>query len=134
MSTKLERRIKLTAQKKGWAGGEVRLLDIRAGDTVEVLAGRDRGKRGVVERTLPSEQRLVVRGVNIHVRHTRAGMKQNQAQGGKVDFFAPMAYSNVMLVCSRCDKRTRIHRERDDKGVSHIVCGHCGERHERTAV
>jgi large subunit ribosomal protein L24 len=106
------------------------VLDIRSGDTVEVITGKDRGKRGVVRRTMPDEQRIVVEGVARQKRHTKAGVK-GAAQGGIVDFSAPIAYSNVQLVCNRCDRRTRIAREGEHDGAAHITCKHCGERYER---
>ena len=129
----LERRIKMERVHHGWSHGRVRAVDIRAGDTIVVIAGKDRGKRGVVERTIPDQQRIVVRGVNILKRHTRAGVKGN-LQGGVVDFDAPIAYSNVMLICNRCDRPTRISRTVSDTGESFIVCKKCGERYERTRV
>lgn len=127
-----ERRRRMELTRQGWSHGQARPLDLRAGDTVVVIAGKDRGKRGVVERTLPGEQRIVVRGVNVLKRHTRAGVRGN-IQGGIVDFNAPIAYSNVMLVCNRCDQPTRIAHTVVD-GRSGIVCRKCGERYERGSV
>ena len=74
MSAKTERKQRAALRREGWSGGRVRQLDIRQGDTVEVIAGKDKGKRGVVERALPDQQRIAVRGVNILKRHTRAGV------------------------------------------------------------
>lgn len=130
MSKTPEQKRRVALKHEGWSGGRTRLLDIRSGDTVKVIAGKDRGKRGTVQRTLVDRQRIVVDGVNILKRHTKAGVRGNQ-QGGIVDFPAPIAYSNVQLVCNRCDKPTRISREQDDKGLFHIVCKNCGERYER---
>ena len=128
-----ERRRRMNLLHHGWAGGHERPLDIRAGDTVVVLAGKDKDKRGVVERTIPEDQRIVVGGVNILKRHTRAGVRGNM-QGGVIDFSAPIAYSNVMLVCNRCDKPTRISRALQLDGTYAIVCKKCGEIYERTSV
>jgi len=129
--TKSERRRVVGLQHEGWYRGRVRPLDIRSGDTVEVIAGKDKGKRGVVQRALPEQQRIAVRGVNLLKRHTRSGVKGN-IQGGIVDFDGPIPYSNVMLVCNRCDKPTRISHGVDENGVRHIVCKKCGERYERS--
>ena len=118
---------------EGWAVGRIRPLDIRKGDNVEVLSGKDKGKRGVVERVLPEQQRIAVRGVNLMKRHTRSGVKGN-IQGGIVDFDGPIAYSNVMLVCNRCDKRTRIAHGVDELGRRVILCKKCGERYDRAQV
>ena len=128
-----EQRRRTSLRREGWAHGVDRPLDIRTGDTVVVLAGKDKDKRGVVERTIPEEQRIVVGGVNILKRHTRAGVRGNM-QGGVIDFSAPIAYSNVMLVCNRCDKPTRISRALQLDGTYAIVCKKCGEIYERTSV
>ncbi|HEX6538698.1 MAG TPA: 50S ribosomal protein L24 [Candidatus Dormibacteraeota bacterium] len=133
MSARSEHKKKVALQHEGWAGGRVRPLDIRQGDTVEVIAGKDKGKRGVVQRTIPERQRITVRGVNLLKRHTRAGVKGN-IQGGIVDFDGPIPYSNVMLVCNRCDKITRIGHGVTDEGRRVIVCKRCGERYERAQV
>ncbi len=125
------RRRTMTLAHEGWARGRLRPLDIRAGDTVEVIAGKDKGKRGVVERTLPEKQRIAVRGVNILKRHTRSGVQGN-IQGGIVDFDGPISYSNVMLVCNRCDKRTRIAHKADENGVRRLLCKQCGQLYQRS--
>ncbi len=100
---------------------------IRKGDNVEVISGsfEDRGKRGEVINVLPDENRLVVQGVNIRTKHER----QMQTQGrtlnpGRVKFEAPVPISNVMLVCPKCDKPTRVSLTRDDSGT-HRVCKQC---------
>lgn len=115
-----------------------RFLDIRAGDTVVVVTGKDRGKRGVVDRTVPSAAKVVVRGVNVLKRHTRAGAQRtrsgstsNVMQGGIVDFEAPLAYSNVMLICPSCDRPTRIRHSDLPDGNRGRVCVHCGEVNEQ---
>ena len=128
-----EQRHRVALKHEGWAQGHARPLDIRSGDTVMVIAGRDRGKRGQVQRVLASEQRLVVAGVNTLKRHTRAGVRGN-VQGGIVDFDAPLHYSNVLLVCSRCDKPTRIGHGVGSDGSRVIVCRRCGEQHERVSA
>ncbi len=126
-----EQRRRVGLRHEGWAHGEARPLDIRSGDTVVVLTGKDAGKRGTVERVLVDEQRIVVSGVNVLKRHTRAGVRGN-VQGGVVDFDAPVAYGNVMLVCPRCDKPTRIGRKTDDSGLRVPACKRCGEVIERS--
>lgn len=102
-------------------------VKIRKGDTVEVITGRseDKGKRGEVIRVLPDENRVVVQGVNIHTKHQR----QVQSQGrtinpGRVRFEAPMHLSNVMLVCPKCGKPTRLAIQRDAESA-HRVCKRC---------
>jgi large subunit ribosomal protein L24 len=109
-------------------------LDIHRDDTVQVMAGKDRGKRGVVVRTVPSEGKIVVKGVNVLKRHEKAGAQKGATQlrqGGIVDFEAPFAYSNVMLVCTKCDRPTRIRKTDLGGGRKAIVCVRCGEIYER---
>ena len=120
------------------AGGPRRFLDIRSGDTVVVVAGKDRGKRGVVDRTLPAAGKIVVKGVNLHKKHSKAGAQRTRSgstssviQGGIVDFEAPLAYSNVMLVCPSCDRPTRIRHTVLPDGERGRVCVHCGEVSEQ---
>lgn len=82
---------------------------IKSGDTVEVIAGDDRGLRGKVQQVYAKKERLVVAGVNIvkkHQRPVRAG--RAQVQPGIIRFEAPIHISNVMLVCPRCEQRTRV--------------------------
>lgn len=102
-------------------------VKIRKGDTVEIITGRseDKGKRGEVIRVLPTENRVVVQGVNIRTKHQR----QVQSQGrtinpGRVRFEAPIHLSNVMLVCPKCGKATRLGIQRDAESVSR-VCKRC---------
>src|SRR5207248_8827091 len=89
-----------------------RWLDLAPGDPVIVVAGKDKGKQGEVLRTIPDQHKIVVKGVNILKRHTKAGKSRggvSVAQGGIVDFEAPLAYSNVMLVCPIDRKSTRLN-------------------------
>ena len=111
-----------------------RHFDIHADDTVQVMAGKDRGKRGVVLRTLPASGKIVVKGLNMAKRHQKALAQKGGTkvmQGGIVDFEAPVNYSNVMLVCNKCDKPTRIRKTVLPTGQHAIVCVKCGEIYER---
>src|ERR1700676_5676888 len=128
-----ERKRRATLHHEGWARGHLRPLDIRKGDNVEVISGKDKGKRGVVERILPEQQRVAVRGVNLLKRHTKSGVKGN-IQGGIVDFDGPVAYSNVMLVCNRCEKTTRIAHGVNELGRRVIVRKKCGETYDGAQV
>lgn len=100
-------------------------LKIRSGDTVLVLTGKDRGKKGKVERVLPRQQRLVVEGVNLVKKHQRP--TQQMMQGGIVEQAAPLHISNVMLVCRRCDKPTRVGKKELQDGSFVRACKRCGE-------
>ena len=111
-----------------------RWLDLAPGDPVVVVAGKDKGKTGEVLRTLPDKKKIVVKGVNILKRHTKAGGSRrgvSVAQGGIVDFEAPLDYSNVMLVCPACSRPTRAKHIVLESGARALVCRHCGEPYER---
>ena len=109
-------------------------LDLAPGDPVVVVAGKDKGKHGEVLRALPREGKIVVKGVNILKRHTKAGRSAggNKAiQGGIVDFEAPLAYSNVMLVCPMCHQPTRIRHTVLEGGQKALLCVRCDAPYER---
>src|SRR5258708_8124062 len=111
-----------------------RRLDLAPGDPVIVIAGKDKGKQGEVLRTLPDKHQIVVKGVNILKRHTKAGASRGGntvAQGGIVDFEAPLAYSNGMLVCPSCGKPTRRKHTHLESGARVLVCLNSAPPHER---
>ena len=78
---------------------------VRRGDTVAVIAGRERGKRGKVLRVLPVDGRVLVEKLNMMKKHQRPTQKLRQ--GGIIERESPLALSNVLVVCSRCDKPSR---------------------------
>jgi len=82
-------------------------MRIRKNDLVEVITGRDKGKRGKVLVVLPDKGRLLVQGVNFIKRHTRPNPQKN-IKGGIAEREAPIHVSNVMIVSPDDDKRTRI--------------------------
>lgn len=98
---------------------------IRRNDTVLVIAGRERGKRGTVRRVLLDDRRVLVQGVNMVKKHTRA--RPPRQPGGIIEMEAPIHVSNVMPVCARCGHPTRVgYRRREDR-TKVRVCRHCGE-------
>jgi large subunit ribosomal protein L24 len=94
----------------------VKAMKIRKGDTVHVLAGKDRGKQGRVLEARPREQRVVVENLNMIKRHSRPKPIKNPSRmggsqvtpGGVIDKAAPIPISNVMLVCPVCNRPTRV--------------------------
>jgi large subunit ribosomal protein L24 len=103
-------------------------VKIHKGDTVEVITGKaeDKGKRGEVIRVNPRDNRLVIQGVNVRTKH----QKQVQSEGrtvkpGKVKLEMPIDISNVMLVCKKCNKPTRVGLSREG-GRTKRVCKECG--------
>lgn len=102
-------------------------VKIRKGDTVEIISGRlgDKGKRGEVIRVLPGDRRVVVQGVNLRKKHQRQVQTQGRTLNpGIVEFEGSIDISNVMLVCPKCDKPTRVSIQREpDKFMR--VCKNC---------
>jgi large subunit ribosomal protein L24 len=80
-------------------------LSVKKGDTVLIIAGRDRGKRGVIERVLPAENRVVVTGINIRKRHLKPSQKH--PRGGIIEIFAPLHRANVMPIDPATEQPTR---------------------------
>ena len=98
-------------------------MHVKKGDKVRVLAGKDRGKEGVILRSFPARQRVTVEKINMIKKAMRP--TQQNPQGGIATMEAPIHVSNVMLVCPKCHKATRVGREfRDDKKVR--ICKKCG--------
>ena len=108
------------------------MASVRKGDTVLVLAGKDRGKRGTVERVEQTKRGLgvVVPGVNMAKRHQRPRTRSQQA--GIIDIPVPLHVSNVQVICPNCDKPTRVVHQQLDSGRRVRVCRHCGEQIEVT--
>ena len=99
-------------------------LSVRKNDEVQVITGRDRGKRGRVLRVLPEKGRVVVEGVNLIKRHTKPN-PQKQIKGGVVEREAPLHASNVQIVCPECSKATRIGRKVLGDGRKVRICRKC---------
>lgn len=124
------------ADKKKPAEYEAKLR-VKKGDEVMVIAGKDRGKQGKVLRAFPKVNKVMVEGLNIVIRHTKArqtgrtgrsGVQQMQ-DGGRIHKPAPMSAAKVMVMCKSCNKPTRIgyeYREGTEKLSSrkYRVCKH----------
>lgn len=99
---------------------------IHKGDTVEVRAGNDRGKRGQVHTLFPGKDRIIVSGINLVKKHQkRSGNVRTQA--GIIEREGPIPLSQVALVCKNCGKPTRIGFKVFDDGRKARVCKKCGE-------
>ena len=98
--------------------------NIKKNDTVKVIAGRERGKTGRVFRVMPDEGRVLIEKLNIVKRHTRPSATQRQ--GGIIEKEAPLQISNVMVVCPKCNKPTRVSHSFQEGGAKVRVCKKCG--------
>lgn len=81
-------------------------MKIHKNDTVLIITGKDKGKKGKVRRVLPREGKIIVEGLNMVKRHSRT--KGQARQGGIIKLEAPLDISNVKLVCSKCNKPVRV--------------------------
>ena len=100
-------------------------MSIRRGDNVLVIAGKDKGKTGRVDRQMTDNQRLVVEGVNMITRHVKA--RPGIRQSGRIQQEAPIHVSNVMLICNKCSKPTRPHITTLETGSRVRSCPKCQE-------
>lgn len=98
---------------------------IQSGDQVEVATGKDRGKRGQVMRVIGADRSVVVDGINIVKRHQRP-MPPMQP-GGIIEMPAPLAESNVRIVCPHCDQATRVGYRILEDGSKGRICKRCQE-------
>jgi large subunit ribosomal protein L24 len=103
---------------------ENKRVDLRRNDTVKVITGRDKGKEGRVLRVFPNDAKILVEHVMMVKKHVRPNPQRN-IKGGIAEQESPVAVSNVMLVCSGCNRPTRVgHELRGDRKMR--VCKKCG--------
>jgi len=95
---------------------------VRKGDTVQVIAGREKGKKGTVEQVSSLTGRVVVGGVNLRKRHIKPS--RTAPKGGIVEMPASLARANVMVVCPHCGKTTR-GRMAVGESAKHRACTFC---------
>lgn len=98
-------------------------MNIKKGDNVYIIAGREKGKQGAVEKTYPEANKLVITGVNIRKRHLKPS--RTHGKGGIIEYPGPLTRANVMVICPHCAKTTRIKSTvgADNKKYRH--CMHC---------
>lgn len=100
-------------------------ISIKKGDTVEIIYGKDKGKRGKVMAVLPREGKVIVQNINTLTKHQKpAGMGQ---PGGIIHQEGAIHASKAMVVCEACDERTRIGKKILEDGSKVRFCKKCGE-------
>jgi len=105
-------------------------MKIKSGDRVKVIAGKDRGKKGKVLQVFAVNKKATVEGLNLTIKNMRP--KKQGEKGQKIEFPAPLDISNLMLICPRCNRATRINYKLLDKGESKKnkkvrICNKCKE-------
>lgn len=103
-------------------------VNIKKGDEVLVISGKDKGRRGKVQRVSPADNTVLLEGLNLVKKHSKPS-KANP-QGGVIDKAMPLNISKVMVVCPGCNKPTRIVRERAVDGSLVRSCRHCNRNLE----
>ena len=100
-------------------------MSIKKGDNVLIIAGKDKGKTGRVDRQQTDNSRIVVEGVNMITRHVKA--RPGIRQSGRIQQEASIHVSNVMLICNKCSKPTRPHIMNLETGDRVRTCPKCQE-------
>jgi large subunit ribosomal protein L24 len=102
----------------------IKKVNVRTGDKVLVISGKSKGKTGKVEKVIPEDNRCVVSGINMVIKHKKARSQTQKSERKEVE--GTIDISNVMIVCPKCDKATRIGNEVRG-GAKHRICKKCGE-------
>ena len=100
-------------------------LHVKKDDLVMIVAGKDKGKSGKVLRVLPEKERVLVESINLIKRHTRPS--QSNSEGGIIEKEAPIAISNVQLLCPGCNKPARTGLKVLEDGSKVRFCKKCNE-------
>ncbi len=100
-------------------------MHLKKNDTVQVLSGKERGKRGRVLSVNSERDRAVIENLNVVKRHTRANPQKN-IKGGVVEREASIHISNLMVICGECGKPSRVAHKRLEDGLKIRVCRKCG--------
>jgi len=117
--------VNASSQKRYFSPRFVLTMKIRKNDTVMVIAGKDKDKKGKVRFAYPKDERLLVEGINFIKRHSRA--KGATRQAGIIEREAPIHVSSVMLLCSKCNHPTRIGFRYLADGKKVRICRSCHE-------
>lgn len=100
-------------------------MDIKKGDKIIVMKGKDRGKTAKVEKALPKTKAIIAAGINVYKKHLKR--TQKNPYGGIVDVSMPIARANIRLICPRCEKATRLSYKVSSKNNKIRICQKCGE-------
>jgi len=104
-------------------------MKIKSGDKVKVIAGKDKGKVGKILQVFVDNQRVSVEGINLLIKNMRP--RRQGEKGQKIEFPAPMALSNLMLVCPKCNKAVRVNYKnlkKEGKKANKVrICNKCKE-------
>ena len=103
-------------------------MKIKKNDKVEIIAGKDKGKKGKVLQVFTDKKRVSVEGLNLLIKHVKPSQKGEKGQ--RIEFPAPLNISNLMIICPSCSKATRLSYKiikKEDKNKKVRVCKKCKE-------
>ncbi|HCR43615.1 MAG TPA: 50S ribosomal protein L24 [Ruminococcaceae bacterium] len=103
----------------------IKKIHVKTGDTVVVLSGKDRGKKGKVLEVSPKEGKVIVEGINMVSKHVKP--RKMGEEGGIIKAEGAMYACKVQIVCPRCGKPTRVGHKVYEDGTKERVCKKCGE-------
>lgn len=103
----------------------IKKVHVKTGDTVVVLSGKERGKKGKIIAVSPKEDKVIIEGVNMVSKHVKP--KKMGEAGGIIKAEGAMYASKVQLVCPSCDKATRIAHKISEDGKKQRICKKCGK-------
>ncbi|MFC1612387.1 50S ribosomal protein L24 [Patescibacteria group bacterium] len=98
-------------------------MKIKKGDKVRILSGKDKGKTGPVTRVLSKSGKVIVEGINMTTKHQRP--RKEGDKGTKIQFPAPLVISNVIVICPKCGKETRINFIKQENNKKIRQCKKC---------
>ncbi|MBF0243651.1 MAG: 50S ribosomal protein L24 [Planctomycetes bacterium] len=99
-------------------------MHVKRNDNVEVIAGNHKGKRGRVKVVVNSKDRVIIAGINIRKKHVKP--TREHPQGGRIDIEAPLAVSNVLPYCEKCEKPRRMIVKKCEEDSKIRACVKCG--------
>ncbi|MDP8233969.1 MAG: 50S ribosomal protein L24 [Candidatus Saelkia tenebricola] len=101
------------------------MTKVKKSDTVEIVRGKDKGKKGKVLKFYPKNNRVLVQGVNITKRHMK--QRSQDTPGGIIELEAALHVSNVMLICNKCGRGVKAGYKMLEDGTKMRICRKCGE-------
>nr|AKQ01667.1 50S ribosomal protein L24, large subunit ribosomal protein L24 [uncultured Microgenomates bacterium Rifle_16ft_4_minimus_22956] len=99
------------------------VLKLKKGDEILITAGKDKGKRGKIEKVFPKRASVLVPGLNVYKKHMKKRDEQNP--GGIISFSRPLVVGNVSLICPKCGKQTRIGYSLEKNKKKFRICRKC---------
>lgn len=99
-------------------------MKLKIKDQVQVITGKDKGKKGAITKLLKKQNKIVVEKVNIRTKHIK---KTAEKAGSKIQFEAPINASNVMVICPNCTKSSRVGYKKLENGKKERICKKCKE-------